>query len=547
MIILTAPERRRAISGGAFSLGSIALFVGIAVLVLLSAGIESGGDTSLTDPYLLRILRFTLLQAVLSTLLSIVLAIPVARALARQPRFPGRLWLIRLMAVPMGLPVLIGALGLLGIWGRQGLINQALSALGLSQPVSIYGLAGILLAHVFFNMPLACRLMLVGLERVPAEYWLVAGGLGMQPISVFRFIEWPILRGLVPGIAGLIFMLCATSFTLVLILGGGPAATTLEVAIYQALRFDFDPGRAVMLSLLQIVVTLLVLGVMTLFRAPDDHGLTAGRALRRIDGQGMAARYVDAALLAAATLFLGMPLAAVVVTGLEANLFKLVSQPIFLQAAVTSLAIALAAGLLAVLTSFAIIRARSVISADRRKSLGLHGLALALGASSSLILLVPPIVLATGWFLALRPLGDPSRFAAVLIIVINALMALPFVIRVIEPAYTVHVSRTGRLAASLGLDGIARLRMVDWPGLRKPLFTALSFAMALSLGDLGAVALFGSDSLMTLPWLVYSKLGSYRTNDADGYALILGLVCLLLTIAGTAGQGVPDDESRRND
>jgi thiamine transport system permease protein len=188
-----------------------------------------------------------------------------------------------------------------------------------------------------------------------------------------------------------------------------------------------------------------------------------------------------------------------------------------------------------------------VISADRRKSLGLHGLALALDASSSLILLVPPIVLATGWFLALRPLGDPSRFAAVLIIVINALMALPFVIRVIEPAYTVHVSRTGRLAASLGLDGIARLRMVDWPGLRKPLFTALSFAMALSLGDLGAVALFGSDSLMTLPWLVYSKLGSYRTNDADGYALILGLVCLLLTIAGTAGQGAPDDESRRND
>jgi thiamine transport system permease protein len=546
LIILTAPERKRAISGGAFSLAGIALFVGIAVLVLLAAGIESGGDTTLTDPYLLRVLRFTLLQAVLSTLLSVVLAIPVARALARQPRFPGRLWLIRLMAVPMGLPVLIGALGLLGIWGRQGLLNQALAALGLSQPVSIYGLTGILLAHVFFNMPLACRLMLAGLARVPAEYWFVADELGMRPISVFRFIEWPILRGLIPGIAGLIFMLCATSFTLVLILGGGPAATTLEVAIYQALRFDFDPGRAVMLSLLQIVITLFVLGAMMLFRAPDDHGLTSGRALRRIDGQRTVARWVDTIMLSTATLFLGLPLASVVVTGLEANLFKLAGQPIFLQAAATSLVVALAAGLLAVLISFAVIRARSVISTDRRKTLGLRGLAIALSASASLILLVPPIVLATGWFLALRPLGDPSRFAAGLIIVINALMALPFVIRVIEPAYVVHRLRTERLAASLGLHGIARLRLIDWPGLRKPLFTALSFAMALSLGDLGAVALFGSDSLMTLPWLVYSKLGSYRTNDADGYALILGLVCLLLTIAGTAGQGLRDDESRRN-
>jgi thiamine transport system permease protein len=546
-MILTAPERRHAIAGGAFSLAGIAVFVGLAIVTLLAAGIGSGGGNPLADPYILRVLRFTLLQATLSTLLSILLAIPVARALARQPHFPGRLWLIRLMAVPMGLPVLIGALGLLGIWGRQGILNQALTGLGLSQPVSIYGLTGILLAHVFFNLPLAARLMLAGLERVPAEYWLMAGGLGMRPGSVFRFIEWPVLRGLIPGIAGLIFMLCATSFTLVLTLGGGPAATTIEVAIYQALRFDFDPGRAVTLSLLQIVVTAAVLGAMTLMPAPNDHGLTSGRATRRIDGTLPAARWIDGALLLLAALFIGLPLTSVVVTGLKADLLKLVSQTIFLQATVTSLAIALAAGLLAVAASFAIVRARSTISAERRKAPGLRGLAIGLSGTSSLVLLVPPIVLATGWFLALRPLGDPARFAALLIIVINALMALPFVIRVIEPAYVIHRRRTERLAASLGLQGAARLRLIDWPGLRKPLFTALSFAMALSLGDLGAVALFGSDSLMTLPWLVYSKLGSYRTNDADGLAFILALVCLLLTIAGTAGQGRHGDEGRRND
>ncbi|NTG29191.1 thiamine/thiamine pyrophosphate ABC transporter permease ThiP [Agrobacterium rhizogenes] len=546
-MILTAPERRHAIAGGAFSLAGIAVFIGLAIVILLATGIGSGGGNPLADPYILRVLRFTLLQATLSTLLSILLAIPVARALARQPLFPGRLWLIRLMAVPMGLPVLIGALGLLGIWGRQGILNQALTGLGLSQPVSIYGLTGILLAHVFFNLPLAARLILAGLERVPAEYWLMAGGLGMRPASVFRFIEWPVLRGLIPGIAGLIFMLCATSFTLVLTLGGGPAATTIEVAIYQALRFDFDPGRAVTLSLLQIAVTAAILGAMALMPAPDDHGPTSGRATRRIDGTLPAARWIDSALLLLAALFIGLPLASVVITGLKADLLKLVSQTIFLQATATSLAIALAAGLLAVLISFAIVRARATISAEHRKAPGLRGLAIALSGTSSLVLLVPPIVLATGWFLALRPLGDPARFAALLIVIINALMALPFVIRVIEPAYIVHRRRTERLAASLGLQGAARLRLVDWPGLRKPFFTALSFAMALSLGDLGAVALFGSDSLMTLPWLVYSKLGSYRTNDADGLAFILGLVCLLLTIAGTAGQGRHEDEGRRND
>jgi thiamine transport system permease protein len=535
--VLTVAQKRRALVGGAISLAGILLFIGLAVAALLAAGVKTSGRGPLVDTYILRILRFTLLQALLSTLFSLALAVPIARALARQVHFPGRLWLIRLMAVPMGLPVLIGAMGLLGIWGRQGILNAALQGLGLSQPISIYGLAGILLAHVFFNLPLAVRLLLPGLERVPPEYWLVASGLGMRSGSVLRFIEWPALRPLIPGVAGLIFMLCATSFTLVLMLGGGPAATTIEVAIYQSLRFDFDPGRAVALALLQIAVTGAVLAVLALLPAPADPGSTSGKPSRRLDGRAVGARLVDGAVLLAAALFVGLPLAAVVVAGLKADLLKLAGQPIFLQATATSLAIALAAGLLAVLAALAIARARQTIFSMRNLPVGLHAFATALGAISSLVLLAPPIVLATGWFMALRPFGDPANAAAVLIVCINMLMALPFVIRVVEPALAIHERRTGRLAASLGLQGWARWRHIDWPALRKPLFTALSFAMALSLGDLGAVALFGSGDLLTLPWLVYSRLGSYRTNDADGYALLLGLLCLALTIAGTAGQG----------
>jgi thiamine transport system permease protein len=72
--------------------------------------------------------------------------------------------------------------------------------------------------------------------------------------------------------------------------------------------------------------------------------------------------------------------------------------------------------------------------------------------------------------------------------------------------------------------------------LAKPLLTAISFALALSLGDLGAVALFGSNELTTLPWLLYSRLSSYRSHDADGLALLLGLTCLVLAILGTAGR-----------
>jgi thiamine transport system permease protein len=406
----------------------------------------------------------------------------------------------------------------------------------MAEPISIYGLSGILLAHVFFNLPLACRLMLAALERVPGEYWLVASGLGMRPLSIFRFIEWPVLRSIIPGIAGLIFMLCATSFTLVLMLGGGPAATTIEVAIYQSLRFDFDPGRAVALSLLQIVLTAVVLGVLALLPASSDDGLTSGRTLRRPDGAFFGIRIADGGLLLVTVLFLGLPLMAVVVAGLRADLLKLVSEPIFWRALATSAAMSISSAVLSLLLSAPLVRARHAMSLTGANGTSARAFYGGMGAASSLVLLVPPIVLATGWFLAARNFGDVGVVAPVLVVAINALMALPFVMRVLEPAYGIHQRRTQRLSASLGISGLARLRFVAWPGLRKPLLTALSFAMALSLGDLGAVALFGSDSFVTLPWLVYSSLGSYRTNDADGLALILGVICLLLTISGTMGE-----------
>jgi thiamine transport system permease protein len=536
LMLLSKAEKNYALAGGALSLAGIVFFIGLAAVTLLFAGNGPATSSVPFDPYILRVLRFTLLQAVLSTALSIAFAIPIAKAMARQPRFPGRIWIIRLMAVPMGLPVLIGALGLIGIWGRQGILNSLLKSVGLAEPVSIYGLTGILLAHVFFNLPLACRLMLAGLERVPAEYWLMASGLGMRPVSIFRFIEWPVLRPLIPGIAGLIFMLCATSFTLVLTLGGGPAATTIEVAIYQSLRFDFDPGRAIALSLLQVALTAAILGTMALVPPAGDQGVTSGKDIKRLDGQILSVRMRDAALLLAAILFLGLPLLSVVAAGLHADLAKLVTEPIFWKSMATSCAISFSAACLSLAVSVAMVRARYALSLKRKKRPIASTFFTAMGSASSMVLLVPPIVLATGWFLALRPFGEVTFYAPVLVIVINMLMSLPFVIRVLEPAYAIHQRRTQRLTSSLGITGQARLRLIDWPALKKPLLTALSFAMALSLGDLGAVALFGSDGFVTLPWLVYSRMGSYRTNDADGLALILGIVCLALTIAGTSGQ-----------
>ncbi|WP_223568540.1 thiamine/thiamine pyrophosphate ABC transporter permease ThiP [Agrobacterium tumefaciens] len=528
-------DYRRSIIFGTAAFAAVFLFMALAVAALLSfdAGASAAG---IMDAYTLRILRFTLYQATLSTLLSIVLGLPVALALSRRREFPGRIWIIRLMAVPMGLPVIVGAFGIITIWGRQGVLNTALVFAGADEPFSIYGLSGILIAHVFFNLPLSVRLMLAGLERIPGEYWRMAASLGMGPVSVFRFIEWPAVARLVPGIAGLIFMLCATSFTLVLLLGGGPAATTLEVAIYQALRFDFDPQRAIALSVLQIALTAILLGLLAFLPSPEAEIPSLGRSLRRFDAKSIGARLWDGAAIVFAILLIGLPLVAIAVSGLSADLPRLLSAPIFLRAAATSLEIAAFSAALVVLYCMAIIGARQAVGSRRQVGQPLRLLSAMLGAGSSLALLVPPVVLGSGWFLLLRVFGDVSFYAPVLVALINMLMALPLAMRVLEPAFTSHFLRTGRLSASLGLQGLTRLLFADLPVLWRSLAMAFSFAMALSLGDLGAVALFGSENFVTLPWLVYSNMGSYRTNDAAGYAFLLGIVCLLLAAGGVSRQ-----------
>jgi thiamine transport system permease protein len=523
-------ERRTLRIAGWVTLGFVLVFVGAAILVLL-AHAGAGPGTPLFDAHIRQVAQFTLLQAFLSTALSILLAVPVARALARQRNFPGRVWTLRLSAVPLGLPALVAALGIIDVWGRQGVVNDLLRALGLANPISVYGLAGILIAHVFFNLPLAARLLLGALDRIPPEYWLTSANLGMTPGATFRLIEWPVLRRVLPGVAGLVFMLCATSFTLVLTLGGGPAATTIEVAIYQALRFDFDPARAVLLAFLQIVVTAGLLWLISLLGRPPEEGTTAALGIRRFDARRT--RWTDAVVILVFTLFTAAPLAATATSGLAADFERLALDPALHRALATSLAISFASASLSLAIALPVVlgpRLAEGLDATRPTRL----LGRTLPAVASLILLVPPIVVATGWFLMLRTFGETGRFAPAVITVINALMALPFVVRVLEPAYRTHLARTARLALSLGVTGLNRLRHIDLPALRKPALTAFAFAMALSLGDLSAVAIFGADGFMTLPWLLFSRMASYRTADAAGIALILGVLCLLLTLPSTA-------------
>jgi thiamine transport system permease protein len=449
-------------------------------------------------------LRFTVWQSVLSAVFSVVLAIPVARALARR-RFFGRGLLVTLLGAPFILPVIVAVFGLLTVFGRTGWFNVVLDLLGLPN-VSIYGLHGVVLAHVFFNLPLATRLLLQGWNNIPAERFRLCAQLHMTPTAIFRAVEAPMLRTVVPGALALVFVICLTSFAVALTLGGGPRATTIELAIYQAFRFDFDLGRAALLSLVQLVLAGgMALAALRLVPAVSTGG-GLDREMPRWDARGGMQRGVDVVVIVLAALFLLVPLSAVVLRGF----MGLPSMPSSVyHAAWASIGVALASIVLLLL--LALPMAGWIAG---RKGGGVEAVGL-LGLSAS------PLMIGTGWFIMINPYADPSDFALAVTVLVNAMMSLPFALRILVPPMRDAMQQYGRLSAMLGLSGWRLWRVVLIPRLRAQIGFAAGLTGALSMGDLGVIALFADPERATLPLQMVRLMSAYRMDAAAGAALVL--------------------------
>lgn len=474
----------------------LVLTLGTLLAVALRAG--AAGVLGAAD---LAAVRFTLLQATLSAVISVAAAIPVARALARRS-FAGRHLLIAIMGAPFILPVIVAILGLLAVFGRGGLINSALEWVGLP-PTNIYGLHGVVLAHVFFNLPLAVRLILQGWASIPAERFRVAASLD---ISVWRFLELPMLRSILPGITLAIFLICLSSFAVALTLGGGPRATTVELAIYQTMRFEFDLGRAALLAGIQFAICAFAALAAWKITVPSGLGGGLDRVVQRWDAGGGAARWIDAAWIGLASVFLLVPLGMVLGRGA----LELGALPASVwTAAVRSVAVALASALLCGVLALGLATLRGSVVA---------------GLAGTLPLAASGLVMGTGLFIIIHPFVDPGRLALVVTAVVNAALALPFAYRALAPALTEAERGHGRLADTLGLTGLARVRLLLLPRLKEPLSFALGLSAALSMGDLGVIALFAGDGEETLPLAMYRLMGAYRMDAAAGAGTLLVLL-----------------------
>ena len=499
----------------------------IAALAFTGDGSLGGGF----GPRTLAILKSAVVQASLSTAFSALIAVPAAVSLARYRHTTAYPWAKVLCGVAFITPSTVAAAGLLEIWGRNGLIASACHALTLKgcDGVSVYGLHGVVLAHGFLNIPLMILLFLPLLEAIPPQYHNLAHHLGFRRRSRFRLVEWPAMRPALPGAMALVFLLCFSSFALVLMLGGGPRVTTLEVEIYAAIRFDFDFAAAAGLSLVQIGCAALVVTVIALL-----GGFHAGS--RAYHGRAVPAPFKDAkawdgAVLAVFAALVALPLVMVVWAGANASLPGVLATPKFRAVLAASLGIALTSAALTLSAAMVLALAQARLGLARAAPLA-RKLVWLVDGGVMLYLLIPSIVLGTAAFIALRSLGDAFAHAFWVVVLANTLLALPFSVRVLEGRLRQTFRQHDRVAESMGIHGWSRWRLLTLPVLERETGIVLGLSAAISIGDLGVIALFASDALQTLPWLLYQTAGRYQAEEAKALALVLLLLAVGLLVLG---------------
>ncbi len=234
----------------------------IVLLSLLPEGTWNPGRLSklVSSPVYGRILWFTCWQAALSTIITLILALPGAYVFARY-RFFGKNLLQSLMTVPFVLPTVVTAAAFMALLGPNGLLNTWLMAgFDLSQPPiridqTVYFF---LLAHVFYNYTLVLRIVGSFWAGLDPDLRSAARMLGATPWMTFSKITLPLLMPAIGSASLLVFIFCFTSFGVVLILGG-PGYATLEVEIYRQSVQLFNLPMAAALSLIQIAVNFLLM------------------------------------------------------------------------------------------------------------------------------------------------------------------------------------------------------------------------------------------------------------------------------------------------
>jgi thiamine transport system permease protein len=450
---------------------------------------------------------FSLWEAIISTLVTLAIGLPATWALSRFT-FRGARLARGVLTAPFVLPAVVVAAGVLAITDSRGVIP-------------------ILWAHVVFNVSVVLRIVGPRWAMVNLRLEHAAATLGARPSRTFTSVVWPQISDAVISAATLIFIYCFTSFGVIAILGG-VSRRTLETEIFtQAVRLGNTTTATALAVLQALIISLVFLVVRRLRRSPSlSLHVSAPQALRTKPTH----HHTPFIIIAIAVAVVASPLVATVYRSLVINghvsftawrtLFSgsLPALSVSPQSAVTtSLVFAIAAACICVPLALLV----ATTSVPR--------------ALFSLPLVVSAATLGIGLIITFNTSPYAWRSERWLIPVVHAVIALPLVIRALEPATRAIPSSLRHASATLGASPFISWVRVDLSILKSALLRATGLSMAISLGEFGATSFLSRSGSTTLPIAIAQLLGrpGAATQQA-GFALAALMVLVTVGVMSRA-------------
>ncbi len=495
-----------------------------------------------------RSLRFTIWQASLSTLLTLLVGIPAAYLFARFT-FPGKSILRVLSTLPFILPTVVVAASFTALLGPRGWVNVLLmQALNLDSPPihMLNSLPAIMLAHVFYNTSVIIRIVGSAWSQMNPRFTQAARVLGASPLSTLREITFPLLKPALFSAILLVFLFNFMSFGVILLLGG-PRFATIEVEIYIQAMYMLNLPLSGLLSVVQLTCTFIIMVFSTRLSGGRDVPISPrlkGEAQSKPEKLGQ--KVFVFVMVIILLVLLVSPLAALSMRSVmrfdadrgqrgefTQGFTSAYYQEIFInrrgsfsyispvEAARNSL---LFAGLTVVISlSLGFLATYALASKSRINSYIEPVIMLPLGTSA--------VTLGLGFIVVFnRPPLDASSFP-MLIPFAHSLVAFPFVLRTLRPALSSMPPVLRQAAALLGANPRKVWSEIDLPILARAGLVGAIFSFTISLGEFGATSFLSRPDLPTLPIAIYRHLSQPGALNY-GQAMAMSTLLLFVTAAG---------------
>jgi len=450
---------------------------------------------------------FSLWQALISTIATLALGLPATWALSRFT-FRGSRIARGILTAPFVLPAVVVAAGVLAITDSRGV-------------------APIIWAHVVFNVSVILRIVEPRWSIVNHRLEYGAATLGARPSRAFTLVVWPQISDAVISAATLVFIYCFTSFGVIAILGG-VSRRTLESEIFtQAVRLG-NTETATALAVLQAIIICAVLFTTRRSSRPNSTSLhvSTPQSLRSKPNR----RLSPLMFVMTAVFIVASPLLATVYRSLFINSeLSLSAWRSIFSGSLPALSV----------SSLSVISASLVFAIAAACICVPLGLLVARSSAQRALFSLPLVISAATLGIGLIITFNTSPFAwrseRWLIPVIHAVIALPLVIRALDPAIRAIPISLRNASATLGASPFTTWARVDVPILRPAILRATGLSMAISLGEFGATSFLSRSGSTTLPIAIAQLLGKpgVATQQA-GFALAALMVLVTVGVMSRA-------------